>query len=40
MNIVNRQYTEEFLAITQHTHVTIKRLLEAGNYPSALKQLE
>ncbi len=40
MEQANKQYTEEFLAIMQHTHVTIKRLLEAGNYPSALKQLE
>lgn len=33
-------YAKEFLSITQHTHVTIKKLLEARNYTQAMKLLE
>lgn len=36
----HKKQAEEFLSIMQHTHVTIKRLLEAGNYPLAMVQLE
>lgn len=34
------KYIREFLSITQHTHVAIKKLLEAKNYLHAMNLLE
>lgn len=31
---------KDFISIIQHIHTTIRRLLEAGNYPLAMLQLE
>lgn len=40
MEKTTEKCTNEFISITQRTHVTIKRLLEAGNYTQAMKLLE
>lgn len=34
------KYAKEFLSIIQHTHVTIKKLLETKNYTHAMNLLE
>lgn len=40
MEEADKKYAEEFLAIVQHMHITIKRTLEAGNRASAMQLLE
>lgn len=40
MENVDAKHIEEFFAIAQRTHLTIKRLLDAGNYEQAMHFLE
>ena len=35
-----KAHAKEFVSILQHIHTTIRKLLEAGNYPSVVLQLE